>query len=174
MNKNSKLSLIFTDRNVTDYAYKVAKGNDLYKDIISEIIISLYDLPEDKFEKITDLKSYVCKMIYFSWNSQTSPFYKKFRNDRDFVVKEDLSFDEEIEENKYIDLFEFKRKLTEIESNISKKRFPSEIKLCELYLEHKSYRAVANLLDIPVTSVHFQVNKVIEEMKNEDTFNNKS
>lgn len=165
----NQILLIAKDKSVYDYSYKIAKGNDLYKDIISEIIIHLSELEDEKFNKINDLKSYVCKMIYFSWNSPTSPFFRKFRNDRDFLIKDVFTYDEEIEtkeESKYIDIKNFKTELGEIENRISEKRYPSEIKLFELYLELKSYRAVAKLVGIPASSVHHQVNRVIEEMKN--------
>lgn len=167
MDKDSKISLLFSDKTIYNYAYKVAKGNDLYKDIVSEIIIYFYELSVEDFEKIKDLKSYACKMIYYSWNSATSPFYKKYKNDRDFTLKDVFLLDEEDEkESNHIDIIEFKKELTQIEKNISQKRFPCEVRLCELYLEMKSYRAVANLLGIPATTVHYQVNKVISEMKN--------
>jgi DNA-directed RNA polymerase specialized sigma24 family protein len=156
MEKNAKISLIASDMTIYDYAYKVAKGNDLYRDIVSDVLLYLYDLPSEKFDKINDLKSYVCKMIYFSWNSATSPFYRKYRLDNDFKVKENVIFEEDA----------ITKELEQIEMRISKKRYPTEVRLFELYVELGTYRAVSEALGIPLKSVHYQVKKVIEEMKN--------
>jgi DNA-directed RNA polymerase specialized sigma24 family protein len=155
MEKHSKISLLASDKTIYDYAFKVAKGNDLYKDIVSEILIYLYDLPQDKFDKINDLKSYVCKMIYFSWNSSTSPFYKKFRNDNDYKIKEDVSFE----------LDDATEELEQIEIRMSKKKYPIDIRLFELYTELGTYRAVGNVLGLPHRNIHYRIQKVIEEMK---------
>lgn len=155
MEKNAKISLIASDMTIYDYAYKVAKGNDLYRDIVSDILLYLYDLPSDKFDKITDLKSYVCKMIYFSWNSSTSPFYKKYRLDNDYKLKEDATFQED----------SALKELEQIEIRISKKRYPTEVRLLEMYMELGTYEAVGKAVGATSMGVYKQIQKVLKELK---------
>ena len=155
MDKNANISLIAMDATIYDYAYKVAKGNDLYRDIVSDVLIYLYDLPEDKFNQIKDLKSYVCKMIYFSWNSSTSPFYKKYRTDYDIKVDEKAADSE----------CWLLKELEQIEIRISKKRYPTEVMLFQLYSDLGDYRSVSQKVGIPTMTVYKLVNKVRNEMK---------
>lgn len=145
------------DMSIYDYAYKVSKGNDLYKDIVSEALIYLYDLDNEKFNLIDDLKSYVCKMIYLSWNSPTSPFYRKFRNDNDTNYKE----------VGYENTDSILEDLDVLEDDISKSknRMAFEVRLFKMYAEMGSYRKVAERVDIPTMTVYKLVNSVREKMK---------
>lgn len=169
MEKVYELSL---DPEVISFAKKITSGNDLYHDIISETVIYIATLPEDKRKAINNLKSYFCKVIFFSWNSPSSPFYKKYRNDRSEFLY-DLPYEEcEEKEEKLFDSVKIKNRILILEKEIAKKRYPTEIRLLDLYLKLKSYRAVSKEVDIPVKSVHYQIKKIILQIKNEDTSNN--
>jgi hypothetical protein len=94
-------------------------------------------------------------MIYFSWTSTTSPFYRKFRNDNDYKVKENVIFEVDT----------VTKELEQIEIRISKKRFPSEVRLFELYAELGDYRAVSTKVGLPVMTCYELINRVRIEMK---------
>jgi DNA-directed RNA polymerase specialized sigma24 family protein len=147
--------LIAKDKTIYDYSFKVAKGNDLHRDIVSEIIIYLSDLENEKFNAINDLKSYVCKMIYFSWNSPTSPFYRKYRGDNDYTHTEPSCT---IEDSATQELFL-------IEERISKFRYPTEVRLFQLYVEIGNYRDVAKLVGLPKSTVFNLIKQVRMEMR---------
>ena len=157
MEKNASISLIASDMSIYDYSFRVAKGNDLYKDIVAEVIIYLYDMDNTKFSEIKDLKSYVCKMIWFSWNSSTSPFYRKYRNDLD-VIQKDYGFEE---------IDSVLEELNVIENDIenSKNRPAYEVRIFKMYVDLGSYRAVAKKLDMSTMNVYKICNTVIEKMK---------
>jgi len=157
MEKNASISLIASDMSIYDYSFRVAKGNDLYKDIVAEVIIYLYDMDNTKFSEIKDLKSYVCKMIWFSWNSSTSPFYRKYRNDLD-VIEKDYGFEE---------IDSVLEELNVIENDIenSKNRPAYEVRIFKMYVDLGSYRAVAKKLDMSTMNVYKICNTVIEKMK---------
>jgi len=157
MEKNASISLIASDMSIYDYAFRVAKGNDLYKDIVAEAIVYLYEMDNTKFSSITDLKSYICKMIWLSWNSNTSPFYRKFRVELD-EIKGDVGFleiDSVIEE------------LNIIENDIeqSKNRPAYEVRIFKMYVESGSYRQVAKDLKMSTMNVYKICNTVREKMK---------
>jgi DNA-directed RNA polymerase specialized sigma24 family protein len=157
MEKHSKISLLASDKSIYEYAYRVAKGNDLHKDIVSEALIYLYDMNIDKFNSISDLKSYVCKMIWLSWNSTSSPFYKKFKNEGLEITK-DIGFiniDSALEELNVIE--------ADIESR--KNRMAFEVRLFKMYVELGSYRLVSNKVGIPVMTCYKLINSVREKMK---------
>lgn len=155
MENHNKISLLANDTTIYDYAKKVSKGNDLYKDIVSDVFIYLYELPIEKFNKINDLKSYVCKMIYFSWNSPTSPLFAKYRKDNDYKLVERTECEST----------ELMNEIEKIECRISKTRYPVEVKLFELYVELGTYRAVADAVGISVRGAYQQIQKVISEIK---------
>jgi len=157
MEKNASISLIASDMSIYDYSFRVAKGNDLYKDIVAEVIVYLYDMDNTKFSDIKDLKSYVCKMIWFSWNSSTSPFYRKYRNDLD-VIQKDYGFEE---------IDSVLEELNVIENDIenSKNRPAYEVRIFKMYVDLGSYRAVAKKLDMSTMNVYKICNTVIEKMK---------
>lgn len=157
MEKNASISLISFDMSIYDYSFRVTKGNDLYKDIVSEVILYLYEMDNTKFNQITDLKSYVCKMIWFSWNSSTSPFYRKYRNDLD-VIQKDYGF---------VEVDSVLEELNVIENDIesSKNRVAFEVRLFKMYVDLGSYREVAKKVDIPVMTCYKLINSVREKMK---------
>ena len=82
MTKDSVIKSVYLNKSLTDFAKKTTKHNDLWQDVISEMIISLSDMPDAKLIELhrsEGLASYCFKIIYLSWNSPNSPFYKKYR-----------------------------------------------------------------------------------------------
>lgn len=143
------------------YAFKVSKGNDLWKDSISELVISLYEMDEEKLISLFnrgELAPYCYKILWFSFNSESSPFYRKYIKPEQ--TSELINYDLEFEE---VDVEVIRGFINSLEAEISKKRFPSEVRLFELYSELGSYRAVAKKVNLPVMTCFY----IIEGFKNE-------
>lgn len=158
INKNKILEEIFKNSELKSYAFKVAKGNSLYEDIISEIILYLNNLDDSKLFRLYESKeifSYCYKIIWLSWNSTTSPFYIKYlkKNSQDFIISET--------KKKYCEAY-LLDELNKMEKLIS--RFPTEIKVFEVYLKLGSLRKVSKETGIPHTTVQYLVNRVKAEL----------
>lgn len=144
------------------YAFKQSKGNDLWNDCLSEMVLCLYDMDEDRFKRLSEsgeITPYCYKIIYLSFNSPTSPFYKKYikaEQSDEFLGQELFEYDE-------INVDEIKGFISSLEVEISKKRFPAEVRLFELYCELGSYRAVAKKVNLPVMTCFY----IIEGFKTE-------
>lgn len=156
--KSKILTEIFNNSQLKSYAFKVSKGNSLRDDIISEMIISLNEMNDEKLYRLYDNKeliNYCYKIIWLSWNSATSPFYIKYikENKQDFIVSET--------KKKYCEALIFDE-LKEME--IKMQRFPTEIKVFEIYLKLGSLREVAKETGIPHTTVQYLVNRVKSEL----------
>jgi hypothetical protein len=149
---------IFNNDSLKSYAYRVSNGNSLKDDLFSELILSINDMDEIKLFNLVDDKkilNYCYKIIWLSWNSTTSPFYIKYlkENKTDFIISET--------KKKYCEAFVFDE-LKKMESNLS--RFPTEIKIFELYLKLKSSRKVAKETGIPRSTVQYLVSQVKKEL----------
>lgn len=163
MDKHTILKSIISP-DLERYAFKIAKGNDLYRDCLSELILVLGEMDEVRLIELNNNKQlvpYCCKVIYLSFNSPTSPFYKKY-------IKPELSDeiqDYSIDELGLINIEELEASIVKLEEEISKKRFPSEVRLFELYKELGSYRAVAKKVNIPVMTVFYIIEGFKQEIK---------
>lgn len=168
--KAAILSSLITRPDIISYAKKTCKGNDMYKDILSELYLYLYDKDEEWLKELNDgnkLFYYAIKIVYLSWNSPTSPFYKKYRNtEHDDVFCPFLADDETPEENKF-DTQKWFDRFEQDEDEISKKRFPVETRLIKLYIQYGSYRKVAKEVGIPHTTVCSVVTNYVKKLKNE-------
>lgn len=146
------------------YAKQTTKGDDLWKDVISEMIISLYDMPEERFIAIYQsegLISYCYKIIHLSWNSQTSPFYRKYR------LLEPKIDNEEFEYDKEIDILYPKciQAMKDLRAEVEPFRHPTEAKIFDLYLQLGSYRKTARELRLPTMTVFNIINGFKEQIK---------
>lgn len=198
MDKHTILKSIISP-DLERYAFKIAKGNDLYRDCLSELILVLGEMDEGRLIELNNNKQlvpYCCKVIYLSFNSPTSPFYKKYikpellskYNKRGFVIDNyaknfvhfyDSTDDDDnwiylglrsnIEnipnEDSKFTVEDLESCILNLEEEISKKRFPSEVRLFELYKELGSYRAVAKKVNIPVMTVFYIIEGFKQEIK---------
>lgn len=181
MTRDIIVKSIYLNTNLSDFARRTTKGNDLWQDIISEMLISISEMPESKLIELhrsEGLVNYCYKIIHLSWNSPNSPFYVKYRakegDDRVVMVGEDYYSEIElltmVEVDAYdaeIDVLSGKcdRIIKEIEFDISQKRYPSEVKVFELYTEIGSIRGVAERLRLPVMTVWEMINRFREKVK---------
>lgn len=191
MTRDVIVKSIYLNKNLSDFAKRTTKNNDLWKDIISEMLISISDMPESKLIELyrsEGIVNYCYKIIYLSWNSPNSPFYKKYRTvegaeitywrtgddgsdsamthiytvgSHSLTNNEDDAYDPEIDilHNK-CDVI-----IKDIEFDISQKRYPSEVKVFELYTEMGSIRATAKTLKLPTMTVWKMINRFKDNVK---------
>lgn len=146
------------------YARKTTQGNSLWEDIISEMIISLYEIPEERFIAIYQsegLQSYCFRIIYLSWNSPNSPFYRKYR------VEEPRTDNETFEYNPEIDILytKCKEQVDCLINDISSSGMPTKAIIFDLYLKHGSIRKVAKELKIPTMTIFNIIHGIKEKIK---------
>lgn len=164
MTRDIIITTISKNENLKAYARKLAGGNDLWNDMWSELLLFLYEMPEDRFMSIYQsegLIGYCNRVLYFSWNSTTSPFYKKYRMEEPKTDNVTFEYDPEIDilYNKCQDQI---CKLTE---EISKKRYPTEPNIFDIYLSCGSYRKTAKQLRLPVMTVYNIINGFKDKIK---------
>lgn len=168
MTRDIIVKSIYLNTNLSDFARRTTKGNDLWQDIISEMLISISEMPESKLIELhrsEGLVNYCYKIIHLSWNSPNSPFYVKYRaKEGDDIRIEGIEVDGYDVE---IDVLSRKcdRIIKEIEFDISQKRYPSEVKVFELYTEIGSIRETAKTLKLPVMTVWKMINRFKEKVK---------
>jgi len=156
--KNEILSELANDERLRLQAFKVCRGNDLWKDVISEMLLYLAEMPEGKLERLygkNELMPYCFKMIWLSVNSKTSPFYKKYIKLQEIPKEDTCDFDvTSILVNEVLDELEKDRK-----------NYPTDINLYRLYLKFRSLRKVQEETGVPHSTIAHIVNRVTEEIK---------
>ena len=193
MTRDIIITSISNNDNLKAYARKLASGNDLWNDMWSELLLFLYEMPEDRFVSIYQsegLVGYCNRVLYFSWNSTTSPFYKKYRmEERDKICdltpllnnqdtyngirdrfSKQLEFDPIDTESEYdpeIDILYNKcqDQICKLTEEISKKRYPTEPNIFDIYLSCGSYRKTAKQLRLPVMTVYNIINGFKDKIK---------
>ena len=164
MTKGIIIKSVFENKKLIDFAKRTTNNNDLYKDIISEMLVSISEMDEDKFIELhrsQGLINYCYKIIYLSWNSSNSPFYKKYRTNEHYELITDIQqvseYNYEIDEQYH----KYKERIEYLTNVISEKRYPTEAKVFEIFTEKQSVRATAKQLGLPTMTVW----KIIDKFK---------
>mgnify|MGYP001563717554 CR=1 FL=1 len=164
MTRDTILTSISKNEQLKAYARKTTQGNSLWEDIISEMIIYLYEMPEERFIAIyrsEGLQSYCYKIIHLSWNSENSPFYKKYRLQEPRVDSETFEYNPEIDTT----YKKCKKAVDELVYDVSASGMPTKAILFDLYLQYGSYRKVAKQLSIPTMTIFKIINNIKDEIK---------
>lgn len=164
MTKEIIIKSVFENKKLIDFAKRTTNNNDLYKDIISEMLISISEMDEQKFIELhrsQGLINYCYKVIYLSWNSQNSPFYRKYRTNECYEILNDIP--QEAEYNYEIDeqYHKYKNRIQYLTDLVAEKRYPTEAKIFEIFTEKGSVRATAKQLGLPTMTVW----KIIDKFK---------
>jgi hypothetical protein len=140
------------------------RDDDMYKDLLHEVILQLYDKEQIKLKKYDDnsIRYYITAVMRINYYSKTSPFYYKIRRSQK-IMNVDLStcFDLEYEqesfeseillqlvEEAYCDLDWFKKSLL------------------DLYLSlNSSMKAVSRKTTIPISSISRYFKEIRVETK---------
>jgi len=165
MDKFDAISNIALNIKFSNYCFKVARGNDMYKDLYQYCFLKMLEMPDGKFKRFKDhneLPFYMMRIAYLSWNSKTSPFYKEnisFTNSTDDKVICYVEDKDEYTEELIIRI----SKVIEADLNdvAKKKRIPVANILFNEWRELGDYRSVAKKFNLPLMTVH----KIISDYK---------
>ena len=136
----------------------------LWEDIIAEMLLYLYEIPEERFIEIyrsEGLQSYCYKIIHLSWNSEYSPFYKKYLKEEPRTDNVEFEYNPEID----ITYKKCKKAVDDLVKDVSQSGMPTKAILFDLYLRHGSYRKVAKQLNIPTMTIFKIINNIKDEIK---------
>lgn len=164
MTRDVIITSISKNEQLKAYARKTTQGNSLWEDIISEMIIYLYEIPKDRFDLIyrsEGLQSYCYKIIHLSWHSTNSPFYKKYRTEEPKTDNVEFDYNHEIDTL-------YQKALIEVNNlvyDVSKSGLPTKAILFDSYLKHGSYRKVAKEFDIPTMTIFNIINGIKDQIK---------
>lgn len=158
MTKNEILSELFTSKDFNQCIRKMKPVN-LQDELKAEVALILCEKDEEKIFQLWEsggLKFFTVRIILNLIQSNTSPFYKKFRSNEFSLSYHDLDSAENGEG--------FKRQITleASEYDTSKDMAISEIdnlywydrEILKLYAEHGTYRKVEEVTGIPFESVY--------------------
>jgi len=144
---------------------------DVY-DVCHSMIIELYNLPKNKQKHIIDngyLKFYFCKMVHYSVNSKSSPYYRKNLLVRDQINISDIS--DMIDDNNRID---FDLLDNDIDKLLTKKVDWYTKDIFYKYTKEKtSFRKMSKKYKIPQCSLWYSYNearKIITDNLNYDDY----
>lgn len=164
MTREVIINTLANNEQLKAYARKTTKGNTLWEDIISEMLLYLMELPEERFIQIyrsEGLQSYCYKIIHLSWNSENSPFYKKYKQLEPKTDNVDFEYDPEID----ITYKKCVKAVKMLKYDVSKSGMPTKAILFDLYLQHGSYRKIAKQLNIPTMTIFKIINNIKDEIK---------
>ena len=169
--KNQILKDLFKGEGLRRYAYKVCGGDDFHNDLIQEIYLYLIDRDEDfivGLHERKELSIYVCRMMYYSWNSPTAPFYKKYRSN---TFEELKGVEKEDEKQIEVDMFDYPKWINKIEADIKESWYNGKVHtegvLMLKYLELGSYREVEKEMGISYRTVQSIVQRYAKKLKDE-------
>lgn len=170
MTKNEILLFVYNSNNIKSSAKRITKGDDLYNDLLSELLIIVSELD---FEFVNDLYSrgkleaWCWKTMYYQYTQPHMAFYKKYRS---FETTNAIEYDETNVDEIHAEVVEL---MNRIEKRIAQKRFPTELRLLELYVKHGTYRAVGKEVNISFKTAQYLVKQITETIKKEyDTLHN--
>jgi hypothetical protein len=160
------LEQIYTSELLRNYAKKVTQNDSLWEDIITEMYLYLKEIDQSYVQQLHErgqLTAYCCKIIFNSWNSKTSPFYRKY-------ISKDLDI---IDNYNYIllpdDAPDYQTILKRIEHKSDE--YPYAIVLFNRYSELKSYTKLYKEIKektgsrIPYTTLIHIIENVRNEIK---------
>lgn len=169
--KDKILSELFNSNKLNTYAKNVCGGDDFHNDIIQELYLFLYEQSNEFIEDLHlrgKLYSYSIRIIYLSWNSPTSPFYRKYKN-AGFVELRGVEQSDTSEVD--YDMFDYVHWINKIESDIKESWYNGKVHtegvLMLKYIELGSYRDVSKEMDIPHTTVQSIVQRYAKKLKDE-------
>lgn len=163
--KQEILKSLFSTKEIERVAKKYCNNSDMYGDLVSELYLTLEKKEDDFFDRVKgrDLFLYCCGILYYSWNSPRSDFYRKYRNTNFVELKGiNLADTKEVE-----DTFCFAYWMDKIKSNsvITDNNSLVKVRVFEKYLELKSYRKVGKEFNIPFKTVEYIVKMFVNDIK---------
>jgi hypothetical protein len=170
MTKDEILLFVYNSQNIKASAKRITKGDDLYNDLLSELLLIVSEIPFDVVNDLyakKELEVYCYKIMYYQFNNPNLEFYRKYRS---FETSVGIEYTEENIDEKYA---EIKTIMDNIEKGIACKRYPAEVRLLEVYAEKGSFRATGREVGIACNTVKYMINNITEKIRKEyDSTNN--
>lgn len=170
---NDFILFIYNSKNIQLAARRITSGNDLYHDLISELLLMVSEMDISFLQSLYDKKQliiYCYKIMYYQYIGPHTVFYKKYRvfeteqnlnkTDQMKIMEDEDSDNEEI----YNNLINI---INKIEKGIAIKRYPTEIRLLELYVKCGTYRKIEKEVGISFKTAQYLVKNIIEKIKKE-------
>lgn len=143
---------------------KITSNHNLYKDLLHEVIIQLYDKDNIILRDYTNeqIKYYIVSIMRMNWHSKTSPFYYKVRREIMMYSEFHPSFDIPEEETQ----LEFEKQIIFDILEVGWTELDWFHKsLMEMYLTLGSMNKVAKKTKIPLTSIRRYINSAKTTIK---------
>jgi DNA-directed RNA polymerase specialized sigma24 family protein len=131
------------------YCKKLTKGNKIYEDLKSHVILILLESEPDK---IKNIEAFAKRTAYFEYINKHSLFNKQLGKENDILgTNIEAEQDEDIDNKHYITVNIIEKNLIK---DIKTTSFPVEHYFFQAYLKCKTIRATAKELNISRSTVH--------------------
>lgn len=161
MTKNQIIEKLYTGKNFTDCIAKM-EPEHLREDLKQEVILIVCEWDEEKIQKLHAdhvLEFYVVRVILNLIKSNTSNFYKTYRQIMVEFINHEVADDFNREERELREMVE-DMAIEEID-----RLYWYEKGLIELYIKHGNYRAIEKDTGIPFTSCYKSIQKSIKTIR---------
>ncbi len=150
------------------YCQSITKGNDIYKDLVNDVILIMYDkdIPEYAIENMARV------IAWREYNSKYSEFNKKLGTKEAFELLDNIQSIEtrDIEEEHFIAINVIDRDLIK---SIAEDNFPLQYEVFKMYQKLKSIRAVSIYFGISKSTIHRWIKdyreRIIQKIEYEST-----
>jgi len=165
---NEILEFIYKSKIILNSAKKITNGNDLYEDLISELIIIISGTNEGIIKGLYErgeLELYCYKIMYNQYTNPRNEFYKKYR-----TFETQVEGEENIESN----IDEQYSDVVKLMKTMYRNGQQAEIRLLQLKVKFKTYRAVGKELGLAYKTVEYVVKNITEQIRKQyDLSNNR-
>jgi len=172
---NAELIKLASCEDFKRYCKALTKGNDLYNDLISDVIIKMNGLAD--LSLIKSIPQYAKTVAWNEVNRRNSDFNKKYKSVGLALLITDIDEENKDKEGVIIDIADEEVNIDEDYSftvrvinkdllkSIKEDKFPVQHELFKTYLELKTYRAVSKFYDIPRSTVHRLITEYKQRIK---------
>lgn len=189
MTKNQIIEALFKGKNFNDCIQKM-EPDHLREDLKMEVALIVCEWPDEKIiglHQRRELEFFVVRVILNQIQSESSPFYKKYRQARLVYMEDPISgrTSEENQEARHRHIASVNARVNvaqqvntdEFEDRLAKETVEdkalSEIEnlywynaeLVKLYMIHGNYRAIEQHTGIPFVSCYHTIKKAFKELK---------
>lgn len=184
MNKNQIIEALFTGKNFNDVIRKM-EPQHLQDDLRMEVIAIVCEWPEEKIVGLhqrKELDFFVVRVILNQIQSNSSPFYKKYRGHVQFFTEYGANtFGDGNDINKHSQRIGAMVDATNVQEDIEARQIREDMEdkaleeidnlywynanLLKLYGQHGSYRALQAATGIPYVSCYHTIRKSIKQVK---------
>jgi hypothetical protein len=165
-------------KEIMDYVYNSKTINNIFSSIIqnkdkrdlmkSDVYIMLCELDEKKLLIMYEngkIDGFIAKIILNQWNSNTSDYYKNWKNGgfRKSLTKDSSEFNTEPIE--YVEQLSYSRYMNDVNTIIESTHWYHKTLFNLYFVDKHSYKEIEELTGINFRSVFNSVNKTLEHIR---------